>query len=219
MDKKHKKLDAYDRILDAAAHNFSQVGYAGARMEEIAKQAGVNKASIYYHVGDKKALYQEVLSKVISVTADRIAENMKSVSSPSEKLAVYIRTMTRRVDDNPHVPRMMMREVADGGQNFPEAIIQDLIRILNLLAEILEDGVDQGVFTEAPPFLVHLMIMGSYAFFKSSLQLVEQVGANMVDRDRIFKNSHADAAAEIEKLLINAMQKPTADTGDDHESH
>ena len=78
MDKKHNKLDAYNRILDAAAHNFSQVGYAGARMEEIANQAGVNKASIYYHVGDKKALYQEVLSKVISVTADRIAENIET---------------------------------------------------------------------------------------------------------------------------------------------
>ncbi|HSN67988.1 MAG TPA: helix-turn-helix domain-containing protein, partial [Thermoanaerobaculia bacterium] len=40
-----------DQILTAAAAVFAEVGYAGARVDEIAERAGVNKAMLYYHVG------------------------------------------------------------------------------------------------------------------------------------------------------------------------
>lgn len=46
--------DTTRRIMDTAAEVFSEVGYAGARVDAIAKKANVNKAMIYYHIGDKK---------------------------------------------------------------------------------------------------------------------------------------------------------------------
>ena len=48
MTLKDKSADVVPRILDTAAAIFSDVGYAGARMDEIADRAGVNEATIYY---------------------------------------------------------------------------------------------------------------------------------------------------------------------------
>ena len=70
-----KKHETKRRILDAAATVFSNVGFAGARVDEIAKQARVNKATIYYHIGDKKALYREMLHDILGNAFDRSVHN------------------------------------------------------------------------------------------------------------------------------------------------
>ena len=49
------------RILGAATKEFARFGFGGARLNRIAKTAGANKRMIYYHVGDKEALYLAVL--------------------------------------------------------------------------------------------------------------------------------------------------------------
>ena len=50
-----RKGETVTRILAAAKEVFAEVGFAGARVDEIARRADVNKASLYYHIGDKKA--------------------------------------------------------------------------------------------------------------------------------------------------------------------
>ncbi|MBW1769410.1 MAG: helix-turn-helix transcriptional regulator [Deltaproteobacteria bacterium] len=49
-----KRDESIQRIMDAATEIFAESGFAGARVDEIAKRAGVNKAMIYYRIGDKK---------------------------------------------------------------------------------------------------------------------------------------------------------------------
>jgi TetR/AcrR family transcriptional regulator len=66
-----KKGGTVKLILKAAASVFSESGFSGARVDEIAKRAGVNKATIYYHIGDKEKLYAEVISNVIGNTDKR----------------------------------------------------------------------------------------------------------------------------------------------------
>ena len=48
-------------LLAAATKEFARYGFGGARLNRIAKTAGANKRMIYYHVGDKEALYLAVL--------------------------------------------------------------------------------------------------------------------------------------------------------------
>ena len=50
-----------DRLLKAAFEEFSQRGFSGARVDEIASKAGANKALIYQYYGDKEALFKHVL--------------------------------------------------------------------------------------------------------------------------------------------------------------
>ena len=52
-----------ERILDAALEEFASHGYAGARVEAIARSAGLNKQLISHHFGGKRALYQAVMEE------------------------------------------------------------------------------------------------------------------------------------------------------------
>src|SRR5512136_1732545 len=93
-----KRSGTVTRILDAAACVFSEVGFSGARVDEIAERADVNKAMIYYHIGNKDALYAEVIQNVIGNTAETIARKIKDIHDPEEKLRIYIRAFARNID-------------------------------------------------------------------------------------------------------------------------
>jgi TetR/AcrR family transcriptional regulator len=53
------------KILNAALKEFATLGYAGARMEKIARRAEINKAMLFYYFSSKDNLYQEVLKHVL----------------------------------------------------------------------------------------------------------------------------------------------------------
>lgn len=55
-----------ERILDAAASEFAEHGFSGVRMTHVARRAGVNKALVYRHFGDKEGLYQATLRREIT---------------------------------------------------------------------------------------------------------------------------------------------------------
>ena len=85
---KEKQKDTVERILETAARVFAESGFAGARMDAIADRAGVNKATIYYHIGDKKTLYARVLHEHFASAGDRFDRVLESASDPEEKLSL-----------------------------------------------------------------------------------------------------------------------------------
>ena len=107
-----RKEQTVASILDAAAREFAETGFEGARVDRIADRAGSNKAMIYYHIGDKQALYSRVLHEVLGHTAARMEKNIQAAAGPREKLKAYIRSVGRTVIEHPYMPRIMMREMA-----------------------------------------------------------------------------------------------------------
>ena len=161
-----KRSETIRRILDAATEVFAQVGFAGARIDDIARRAGVNKAMIYYRIGDKESLYGSVLHDVFTDTTTRITRHIKNEQSPEEKLKTYIRNMATTMENHAHVPPIMMRELASGAGHFPEIVIKDILRLLDILSGILEEGVRTGIFVHTNPFLIHMMIVGAIVILK-----------------------------------------------------
>jgi TetR/AcrR family transcriptional regulator len=202
-----KRSGTVMRILEAAASVFSEVGFAGARVDEIADRAGVNKATIYYHIGDKETLYAEVINNVIGNTAETIARVIKDVQDPEEKLRIYMRTVARNIDNNPQVAPILMREVASGGKHLPEIVARDIFRIVTMLREILKEGEEKGLFVETIPFLIHIMVVGAIITYKTSAPIrtrydwLPDVIKNLNDR------ISGDIAGEIEKLILKAVKK------------
>ena len=139
-----KRDETIRRILEAAAKTFSEVGFEGARMDEIAKRAAVNKATIYYHIGDKKALYAEVLHDIIGNALERSLRNLQDTQSPEEKLKSYISSVTHTMDQHPYLAPIMMREQISGGQNLPEVTARLLANIIGKVTDILEEGKKTG---------------------------------------------------------------------------
>ena len=202
-----KRNGSIVRIIEAAACVFSEVGFAGARVDEIAERAGVNKAMIYYHIGNKEALYAEVIQNIIGNTAETIARKIKDIQDPEEKLRIYIRSFARNIDDNPQVAPIMMREVASGGTHLPEVVARDIFRIVNMLREILREGVEKGIFVGTIPFLIHIMVIGAMITYKTSTPI--RVRYDWIPKaiktmdNRITGN----ISGEIEKLILKAVKK------------
>ncbi len=75
-----------ERILKAAFREFAAKGFAGARVDEIARRAAINKRMLYHYFGDKEGLFREVLRRKI---AERQAWGVATPDEPSESLPYW----------------------------------------------------------------------------------------------------------------------------------
>ena len=202
-----KRDESIRQILGAAMEVFAEVGYEGARVDEIARRAGVNKAMIYYRIGDKKTLYEEVIHDVFGDTVGRISENIRDELSPEEKFKIYLANIAKTMAEHPSLPRIMMREVASGWSNFSEAVVKDIAGILVIIKDIIDDGVKKGVFIDINPIVVHLMAIGTMLLFNLSMPVRRNFyhlleGNINVHREASFEH----IIPEIEKMMLRALK-------------
>ncbi len=195
-----------ERIIAAARALFSEKGYSATHVDEIARRAGVNKATLYYQIGDKDTLYANVIHQVIGDIAQKIARAVAEEDSPEEKLTAYVANIADAVEKNPEIPPIMMREIASGGMHLPQVVTEDIASILAILIGILEEGKKKGVFSETVPFLIHMMILGTILFYKGAIQVKDRqawIPADIKIHDQRLKGRLGE---EVSKLVLKAIQ-------------
>jgi AcrR family transcriptional regulator len=202
-----KRSETAIKIIGAARDVFSERGFSGTTVDEIARHAGVNKATLYYQIGNKETLYTLVIHDVMSVVVEAIARDIENAPSPEEKLKTYIRNMAGAVDRNPWMPPIMLREMAAGGENLPEVVVREIARIFSILSRILDEGVQQGVFFAATPALIHLMIMGAFVFYKTSTPLRARQDWLTEEWKRGRGLVSEEIAGEVENFILRALKK------------
>jgi AcrR family transcriptional regulator len=196
-----------EKILKAARAVFAENGYNGAHVDEIAERAGVNKATLYYQIGDKDTLYANVIHQVIGNIAQNIAQAVANANGPEEKIHAYINTIVEAVDKNPEIPSIMMREVASGGATMPRVVLEDIASILTIVAEVLEEGRKKRVFIETVPFLIHMMVMGTILFYKKGSFIKDRqpwIPAALKTHDKKLK---ASLGKEVAALVLKAIKR------------
>ena len=206
-NRKEKSDKTTERILAAARTVFAEKGYSGAHIDAIADRAGVNKATIYYQIGDKDTLYAHVIHQVLGNTAQNIAQIVASAQNPEEKLKAYITFIADTVDKNPELPPIMMREVASGGMSMPRVVMEDIASVLTILARILDEGEKRAVFIETVPFLIHMMIMGTILFYKKASPIKDKqswIPAALKVHDKILNRSLGE---EVAALILKAIKR------------
>src|SRR5262245_32367435 len=110
-----------DRILAAAALEFSERGFAGARVDRIARRARVNKAMLYYHFNSKANLYRTLLRRMFTLAADRLRTIAALSVPPTEKVDRAIASLAALVEEHRYFAAIMLREVAEGGAHLDRA--------------------------------------------------------------------------------------------------
>ncbi|GAA3756271.1 AcrR family transcriptional regulator [Spinactinospora alkalitolerans] len=154
-------------ILDVAAREFAERGYAGARVDEIAARTRTTKRMIYYYFGGKEQLYIKVLERAYS----RIRETEQTLDVAGLEPAEAIRHLAELTYDhhtaNPDFIRLVGIENIDRGEHIAKSeVLANLSTpVIDLIAAILERGRGQGVFrADTDAVDVHMMI-SAYCVF------------------------------------------------------
>jgi AcrR family transcriptional regulator len=191
-DSAAKGGEVRQRILDAAAEVFAECGFGGAGVDAIARRAGVNKAMLYYHVGDKAALFGEVVRDNVGRIREAVTAALAETDAPRERLRAIPRAFAGAVRRRPFLPQLMLREIAAGGPNLPPEAVEQISEIMGMTKAVVNEGVAAGVFRRVDPFIAHLMLIGSLMFMANALR--------MRQRFEDLLSIPAEATADLEAM-------------------
>lgn len=161
-----KKMDE-QVILDAAAEEFAEKGFDGARVDAIAKRAGINKAMLYYRVGDKEELYRRVVLRGQASIQSAILKAIESTNTAPDTIASILKGITENATGNRLMPSIILRELAGNAKTLPEHGREGLKKFLNTVRSMVTMGVEEGTFRNIDPTALQFMVTG--AIFTLSL--------------------------------------------------
>jgi len=212
LEKRAVAGDTLEEILEAASIVFADKGYEGARVDEIARAAGVNKATLYYQVGDKEALYHAVLIRVLSRTADEVEASLTTDNDCKQRIRSFVEIFARNTGSMRYTAPIMLREIASGGRNLPESATRQMGRVLGALSETLSEGQKLGLFRPVNEFMVHMMIVGSLTLYAANEPIrrrnVER-NPDILNADHFLSTDEAGEAIADLVLAAIANQQPS----------
>ncbi|MCK5310601.1 MAG: TetR/AcrR family transcriptional regulator [Desulfobacteraceae bacterium] len=196
-----------EKILNVAADVFALHGFEGARMDQIAKKANVNKATIYYNIGNKQVLYEEVLNGILKFGLKSFNKAMADLETPQEKLAAYIQNLANTFKNNPLIAIMIMREQVSEGKNLPDSFTKNIMEVLSILDSILKQGKEADIFEEADTLTIHFMIMSTLMFYITSAPIRRQKKAFAEKFRPQDDDPLAGVTEKITKYILKAVCK------------
>ncbi len=109
-------------IKEAAKKIFVRKGYAGARMQEIAEEAGINKALLHYYYRSKDKLFESIFSELFDHLIIQLKETITTDKPLVDKLDDFVDKYISTIQANPHVPLFIVNEIAQNPDRFVEKI-------------------------------------------------------------------------------------------------
>jgi TetR/AcrR family transcriptional regulator len=148
------------KILDAAAEVFAEKGFSGARVDEIAVKAGVNKAMLYYRVGDKEELYRRVVLRGQEGFQKAIMKAMAASSTAPETFSRMLAGVTENVAADRLIPSIILRELAGRARTLPKEGMDGVKGFMATVRSIVTMGVEEGSFRNIDPVVLQFLVIG-----------------------------------------------------------
>ncbi len=191
--------NARGAILVAGTELFARQGLAATTIKAIAELAGVNSALIYYYFDDKDALYDAVLTDVVSRLPDALQAIASLAPTPRDALSAIIRGQAALFLSEPALPRLIARELADHEAAHATDVLQERARrLLDLIAGLIRAGQAAGSFNPAfEPELAAVSVMSQVNWFCIAGPAIERI----LDRPGIAKDPVA-----VQKFAEHVVQ-------------
>lgn len=132
-----------ERILNAAKEVFIKKGMAGARMQEIANEAGINKSLLHYYYRNKDKLFLAVFRLAIRDFIPEIKNIIYSESLVTEKIERFVEEYMNVLLSNPFVPLFILQEI----QRDPDRLI-NIFQEEGIQPPLVLDQFEKGVENE-----------------------------------------------------------------------
>jgi TetR/AcrR family transcriptional regulator len=166
-------------ILRAAGDVFIEKGLSGARMQEIADRAGINKTLLHYYFRTKKNIYARILGKVFSAFFSQIEEAFGDGSSFAAVLRQFIDRLLDLLAANPRVPLFLMQELASGGTIARDILVKTLARqrmtLPKRLIALIEQERRAGHLRPVEPIQFMITVLGACIYFFAAEPIIREV--------------------------------------------
>ena len=160
------------KIIEAAKDIFIKKGMEGARMQEIADAAGINKALLHYYFRSKEKLFEMIFKYVFSEVLRILFEVIDSDMGIEEKIRGFFDKHISFLKENPYLPGFVMHELARN----PDLIVKNATNIKidtipHKFAEQVQKGIDNGEIKEINPkhLIVNMMSLSVFPFAAAPL--------------------------------------------------
>ncbi|MGA2351016.1 MAG: TetR/AcrR family transcriptional regulator [Terracidiphilus sp.] len=178
------------RILDAAIRQFSANGLAGARTEQIAEEAGVNKALLYYYFQGKDALYAAALESVAESVRVTSLAVFDADASAGERFLLSALNHFDRIHSNPGFQSLMQQEMIRmhrGEENALRPLIDTVFRPLTArMQEVLDEGIKWGELIPVDPSQIRIAALGANVFYFLAAPMMRLVeGIDPLESDKL----------------------------------
>jgi TetR/AcrR family transcriptional regulator len=183
------------KLLTAARREFARSGLAGARVDEIADRAGVNKQLVYHYFGDKDALYLAVLEWVYEEIRTQERKLNLEGMPPQQAIRKLIESSFDHLALHPDFIVLLNDENRNGARHVRASLrIEDMHSpLVSMVSKILAEGVRAGTFRKGVnPVHLYISIAGlSYFFFSNTPTLSAIFGKDLTTRAaRLARRRH-----------------------------
>jgi AcrR family transcriptional regulator len=182
-------------LISAATELFTQRGFDGVGVRDVAHAAGVTPAMVSYYFGDKQGLYVAMVESVFQRLLDRVsALAQRAADEQGDPLSSFVRLHITTLAEEPWVPPLILREVLGGAGPLRERFIEDFARrMATTILGLLHEGIDSGrLRADLDPRLAMLSLMGLCVFpFLSHPVSGRVLGIQLDDefRDRLIEHT------------------------------
>jgi TetR/AcrR family transcriptional regulator, cholesterol catabolism regulator len=149
-----------DEILDAAAQIFREKGFHAASMQDIAQAVKLRKASLYYHVSSKQEILLVLLDRGLDVLIEQIENVAGQPLTPDEKIRLAICAYLETMLDNLDLSAVLLLEHRSLEPQYNALHVPRRDRFEHLWRDMIQEGLDQGIFCCTDPDLAARYILG-----------------------------------------------------------
>ncbi|XVJ66101.1 MAG: TetR/AcrR family transcriptional regulator [Lacibacter sp.] len=204
MVKKQKDASTQDRILEAARKVFVEKGMAGARMQDIANEAGINKALLHYYFTSKDMLFEQIFSNTSKTFIPHVNELLQSDIPLFEKIEHICADYISMVMRNPFMPLFLINEVNKQSSDFLKRMWGKQKPDLSKFIEQVQQEVKKGTIKSIHPAHLYMNIMSMCVFpflGKPMMQFMTKL------TDKEFNQLMEERKKLVSQLIIDSIKK------------
>lgn len=187
-------------ILEAALEVFSQRGFHGSTIDQIAEVAGMSKPNLLYYFRTKEAMHRALIDRVLENWLEPLAA-FDAEGDPEEEIRSYIRRKLEMAREFPRESRLFANEILQGAPHISAVLEGPLKELVDEKADVIRAWIASGKVRDCDPHHMIFSIWSTtqhYADFDVQVKAV--LGPGRDDADRF-----EDAARFLEGLFVSGL--------------
>lgn len=160
-----------DLIRQTAKILFFQKGVLNATTQEIADEAGVNRALIHYYFRSREQLLDTLMEEIVSEKKSRVRPILASARPFREKIAAYIENILDHGMTYPYIENFIISEIARNPEKVKMLCFKDKLRSSELIKDQLNGEIEKGTIAPISPehFMLNLSAMCNYPLLAKNI--------------------------------------------------